>query len=78
MTFSSSQIYFFICAALLIGLLLVCLWVGMKGLFQGRKEFETQELNSYVYSDELAELERDLNRGSITRAQLDEGKEELE
>lgn len=78
MTFSSSQIYFFICAALMICLLLVCLWVGMKGLFQERKEFETEELNRYVYSDELAELQRDLNRGSITRAQFEEGKEELE
>ncbi len=71
MTFSSSQIYFFICAALLIGLLLVCLWVGMKGLFQGRKEFETQELNSYVYSDELAELEDSVLLLSVLVEELD-------
>ncbi len=41
--FFVSNIYIFICAALLIGFTAgMSLEFGMKGLFQGRKEFETQ------------------------------------
>ncbi len=62
----------------MVVLLVVCLWAAFKGMFQGRQEFETEELNSYVYKDELAELERDFSRGIISQEELEEGKEELQ
>lgn len=72
-----SEVVFWIIVALMVVFLMLCVWAGFKGMYSGRKQLESTELNQQVYSDELSELSRDLKRGAISLAQFNQGKEEI-
>lgn len=72
----SSDLIFWICAAALLLLLEVCLYIGLRS--SSRNEVENTSLNGLVYQDQFQTLNQELTGHRISKAVYDAELSELE
>ena len=72
----SSDLIFWICAAALLLLLEVCLYIGLRS--SSRNEVENTSLNRLVYQDQFQTLNQELAGHRISKAVYDAELSELE